>query len=201
MRNVILFFLVSTFLLAFGTPKQIEINHHTFDLVQEYYNEYGERGVSLKFYAHGANKEKLPMLALSLMNSTGACSGKSIQDGTYEINGTKIIYYSHWERKGNAGDAPEGDLIQTYKVYQNGTITRVSGELYIEDHVRGNNSSDGMQYLFDAPKTTEEEKALKDYIKSIERRFGGEFVRGKEAEALKKRVRDALARKHKKLWQ
>jgi len=201
MRNLILIFLLSTFLFAFGTPKKLKINDYTFDMIQEYYNEYGERGVSLKFYAHGANMEKPPMLALSLMNSTGACSGKSIQDGTYEINGTKIIYYSHWERTGDAADAPEGDLIQTYKVDQNGTITRVSGKVYIEDHARSYDGSDGMQYLFRAPKTTEEKNALKDYIKSIERRFDGEFVRGKEAETLKKRVRDALARKHKKLWQ
>lgn len=77
----------------------------------------------------------------------------------------------------------------------------LSGKLYIERHAKRYDSESGMQYLFTAPKTAEEKKALKEYIDRVERIFDGKFVQGKEAQILRQEVEDALMRKHRKLWQ
>jgi len=98
MRILLLLFAVCLTLFAIDSEKVVMINHHRFDVVQESYREYGDKGVELKIYRHGADREKLPLLSFSLLYSSGSCASKSLQEGAYEINGSKIILYSRWER-------------------------------------------------------------------------------------------------------
>ena len=200
MRILFLFFTVCVTLFAIDSEKVVTINHHQFDLVQESYREYGDKGVEMKIYRHGADREKLPMLSFSLMYSSGSCASKSIQEGAYEINGSKIILYSRWERSGRAYDAPVGDRIQVYRVDDNGSITYESGKLYIERYAKRYDPQSGMQYLFNAPKNKQEKEALRGYIKRVEHIFEGKFVQGKAANALHDEVEEALMRKHRELW-
>jgi hypothetical protein len=200
MRIFLLFFLSVLSVLAVDSEESLTINHHTFDLVQESYREYGDKGVELKIYTHGADKEKLPLLAFTLSYTSGSCAEKSTQEGAYEINGSTMILYTHWERSGRAYDAPAGDRIQVYKVEDNGTITLLSGRLYIERHAKRYDRESGMRYLFDPPKTTQEQKALDDYIRRTEKIFEGRFVQGKEAARLREEVEEALMRKHSRRW-
>lgn len=57
-----------------------------------------------------------------------------------------------------------------------------------------------MQYLFSPPVTQGQKEALKEYIKSAERRFRGIFIFGREAKSLIREVKEALDRKMKKRW-
>jgi len=200
MRILLLLFAVCLTLFAIDSEKVVMINHHRFDVVQESYREYGDKGVELKIYRHGADREKLPLLSFSLLYSSGSCASKSLQEGAYEINGSKIILYSRWERSGRAYDAPTGDRIQVYRVDDNGTIVYESGKLYIERYAKRYDPESGMQYLFNAPKNRQEQEALREYKKRVERIFKGKFVEGKAAKALHDEVEEALMRKHREIW-
>ena len=200
MQIFLLFFSVCVTLFAIDSEQVVMINHHQFDLVQESYREYGDKGVEMKIYRHGDNREKLPLLSFSLFYASGSCSGKSIEEGAYEINGSKIILYSRWERNGRAYDAPAGDRIQVYRVDDNGSIIYESGKLYIERYAKRYDPQSGMQYLFNAPKNKQEQEALRGYIKRVEDIFEGKFVQGKAANALHNEVEEALMRKHRELW-
>ncbi|OYY55167.1 MAG: hypothetical protein B7Y52_06055, partial [Sulfurovum sp. 28-43-6] len=125
---------------------------------------------------------------------------KSLEDGSYEINGTTLTLYSAWDRLGRAYDAPVGARIQVYELQPNATFKRISSRLYIETHRKKQDQNSGMQYLFSPPKNKKEQKAFEAYIEEVETRFKGTFVFGEEAKQLRLEVQEALRRKMQTAW-
>jgi len=125
---------------------------------------------------------------------------RSPEDGYYEINGTTVTLYSHWERRGKAYDAPYGARVQVYELKDSYDLVRTSSKLYIETARPNYNENSGMKYLFKAPKTEKEKASLKTYVSAVERNYKGEFVYGDEAKKLIKEVEDAMIRKMKAIW-
>ena len=200
LKTITLLFLLPLLLFSVESIDTIDIGNTHFTTVTETYREYGDRGTELKIYPQKGERDKLPLLALTLQYISGGCADKSIEEGTYEINGSKIILYSRWERSGRAEDAPMGDRIQVYRVDDNGSIVYESGKLYIERYTKRYDPESGMQYLFNVPKNKQEQEALHGYKKRVERIFKGKFVQGRAAKALHDEVEEALMRKHRKLW-
>jgi len=199
-KTIPLLFLVPLMLFSVESIGTIDIGSTHFKAVKETYREYGDKGTELKIYPKNGDRDKLPILAFTLQYISGSCADKSIEEGAYEINGSKIMFYSRWERSGRAYDAPIGDRIQVYRVDDNGTIVYESGKLYIERYAKRYDSESGMQYLFNAPKNRQEQEALREYKKRVERIFKGKFVEGKAAKALHDEVEEALMRKHREIW-
>ena len=135
------------------------------------------------------------------MISTGTCADKSIQTGTYEINGTTITLYSFWDRKGKAYDSPYGARIQHYEMLPDHTVVLRSSRVYIETARRSYDVESGMKYLFDSPETSREKEALKAYIKSVEKEYKGVFIYDDEAKVLMDEVHNAFRRNMKAKWQ
>ena len=200
MRILFLVLGVAAALCAAGAKEGAVLNHHKFDFVNEIYNEYGERGVILKIYRDGADREAPPLYTFTLESTWGGCRDKAIEKGAYEINGSKIRFYTHWERTGSMDTAPRGDRIAVYRVDENGTMVKESARLYVEQYVRGYDWESGMQYLFKAPSTSNEREALRKYIDVVERTFGGRFVQGEAAKIVHDQVAEALDRKYRNLW-
>ena len=173
------------------------INGQPFKIVEEPYDEYGDKGIMLKVYKA---MEKYPLLTLTFENKSGSCSSRTTQEGSYEIKEDTITFYSHWKRKGKAYDSPIGDRIQVFKVDEKGNIKQVSGRVYIEQHTKNSKNEDGMNYLFDTPKTQEGKALLKSYVGSVERIFEATFVFEKEADRLTEEVYWALQRKEHQRW-
>ncbi len=200
MRFLLLFSVVTSLLCAIGSEVQVTIHQHRFDFVKSYYNEYGERGISLLIYRHGDSHEKLPLLAVTLEHTSGSCRSRRREEGAYQIKGDTITLYTAWTRSRQAYDAPVGERIQVYRVEENGTITYKSGELYIETEMRGQDRKSGMQYLVTPPKNSHERKALADYIRRVEEQYHATFVTPQRAKTLHQEVAEALAEKHRHLW-
>jgi len=200
LKTITLLFLLPLLLFSVESIDTIDIGNTHFTTVTETYREYGDRGTELKIYPQKGERDKLPLLALTSQYISGGCADKSIEEGTYEINGSKIILYSRWERSGTAEDAPKGDRIQVYRVDDNGSIVYESGKLYIELYTKRYDPESGMQYLFSVPKNKQEQEALRMYKKRVEDIYEGEFVQGKAAKALHGEVEEALMRKYRKLW-
>ena len=201
MRKTLLF--VSLFVTSlFATElKHISIGNQDFSLTTDTYDIYDSKGEVLRLYREERNYDLKFMFSLILKDRTGTCSDKSAEDGHYEINGTTITLYSHWDRRGKAYDAPYGARIQVYEMLPNHDVVRKSSKLYIETARQNYNENSGMKYLFKEAQNEEEEKALKSYVSSVERNFKGSFVFGAEAKSLMKDVEDAMTRKMKSLWQ
>lgn len=200
MRILFLLFGMAAVLCAAGIKEGVLINHHKFDFVNEVYNEYGERGVTLKIYRHGADREASPLYTFTLESTWGGCRDKTVEKGAYEINGSKILFFTHWDRVGSVDNAPRGDRVAVYRIDDNGSIVRESARLYVERYARGYDRESGMQYLFSRPSTQEEREALQKYIDGVEHAFQGKFVQGKTAKLLHDQVADALDRKYRNLW-
>jgi hypothetical protein len=201
MKILLTCIILFTLLYAFKTEKEVRIGTHTFMLVEESYNEYGDKGVTLALYDRDANKSVSPKLTFLLRNEYGSCSDKDIEAGSYEIKKDSIVFYTHWKRSRNSDNAPIGNRIQVYKVDNNGSFTMVDSKIYVERTTQNEDADEGMQYLYVAPKTKEEEVLLNEYILSVENIFKAKFVRGDEAIALGKEVREALTLKQKQKWQ
>jgi hypothetical protein len=201
MKILLTYIILFTSLYAFKTEKEVHIGTHTFMLVKESYNEYGDKGVTLALYDRDANESASPKLTFLLRNEYGSCSDKDIEAGSYEIKKDSIVFYTHWKRSRNSDNAPIGNRIQVYKVDNNGSFTMVDSKIYVERTTQNEDADEGMQYLYVAPKTKEEEVLLNEYILSVENIFKAKFVRGDEAIALRKEVREALALKQKQKWQ
>ena len=197
------FFILLPILLSFcfgATLKDIEIGKFTFSILTDTYDEYDSKGEVMKLYAQENNNDLTFILSLTLQDRTGSCADKSLEDGSYEINGSTLTLYTAWDRTGRAYDAPYGARIQVYELQSNATFKLISSRLYIETHRKKQDQNSGMQYLFSPPKNEKEQKIFEAYIAEVETRFKGTFVFGEEAKQLRLEVQEALKRKMHSAW-
>ncbi len=187
-------------LLQAAELKHISMGNFEYSLITDSYDAYDSKGEVMKLYAEENNNDLTFILSLTLHDKTGTCSDKSLEDGSYEINGTTLTLYSAWDRLGRAYDAPVGARIQVYELQPNATFKRISSRLYIETHRKKQDQNSGMQYLFSPPKNKKEQKAFEAYIEEVETRFKGTFVFGEEAKQLRLEVQEALRRKMHSAW-
>jgi len=200
MKIIISILLGISTLFASAELEHFSIENQDFSVVTEAYDIYDSKGEVMKLYKEERNNDLTFVLSLILKDSTGTCSDKSVQEGSYEINGTDITLYSFWERKGKAYSSPYGARIQHYRMLPNHTVEHVSSQVYIETERKNYDPESGMQYLFYAPQTAAEKEALKSYVESVEKDYKGVFVYGEEAKRLIHEVQEALSRKIKNRW-
>ena len=196
----LLLFLVITLSVWSDTIKEITIEGNSYVIVHESYNEYSDKGIEMKLYKKEQNRDTLPLFSFTLENQSGGCGERSTQEGSYEINGSTITLYSHWDRSGRAYDAPRGDRIQHYRVDADGSVTWIDGLLYIERQAKNYDKESGLKYLFKAPKNAEEKAKLQSYIQTTQRIFKGKFVEKDEAGKLHEKVDKALMKKRQTRW-
>jgi hypothetical protein len=198
-----IFLMLLTFfstLHAYKTQKKVHIGKHTFNLVEESYNEYGDKGITMALYVVESNTTSSPKLSFILNNESGSCSDKNVENGTYEIKEDTITFYTHWKRSRNSDNRPIGNRIQIYKVDENGSFYMSNSRTYIEQTTQYPDADEGMQYLFTEAKTETEKQLLHEYIISVESLYKAKFVRGDEADNLAFEVNAALLKKQKQHW-
>lgn len=196
-----LFYFMITFSLLMGeekvTPLTLADQH--FMIKTETYDIYDSKGTVMRLYQELSTKEMKQLFAFTLEDTTGACHEKSVEEGSYEVDGSTIIFYTLWNRRGNS-DAPYGARIQRYSVDPKGELKLLSSRIYIETERKSEAKESAMRFLFQSPETQTEKEALQKYIEYAEQRFKGIFVFGKEAESLIKEVNEALHRKKQRRW-
>lgn len=173
--------------------EHLTINNHDFSFVKEHYRLYDTKGDIVKIY-----NDKNLIITFTIWESTGGCSSKAITEGTYEISDNKITFYTMWHRQGKAYLAPYGAKIAHYKVSKFGKLELIDAQIYIEETAKGYDDESGMEYLFNKPKTVEQQEQLANYIKEVEEEYNATFVFNKDA--LIKEVKEALKRKIKAIW-
>ena len=178
----------------------MEINGQPFVLLKEKYAEYDSKGRTVTFYKKEKSQDLTFVFSFLLEDATGGCNDKSLEHGTYEVNGTALTLYTLWERKGSVDDAPFGGRIKRYEVSKSGEIKLRSSQLYVEKHTEGSDPDSGMKFLFDAPKTKEEKESLAEYVGSVEKYFHGDFLFGDDAKALMIEIREAQKQHFKRRW-
>lgn len=188
-----------TLLITLHAEKTVNIGTHTFTLLEEEYNEYGDKGLTMLLYAKDANRSMLPQLRVVLWYQSGSCDVKNVEEGSYVITEDSIIVYSQWKRYSN-DNAPIGDRVQVYKVDDNGSFYVSDSKVYIERTTRGTDAYEGMEYLFTEAKTEVEKALLNGYMASVEKSFKAKFVREGEVGILRKEVQKALLEKHQQTW-
>lgn len=201
MKLFLLILITGSTLFGRSGLEHASIKYQDFNIVIESYDIYSSKGEVMKLYRGDKNNDFSFVLSLILKDRTGTCSDQRRQDGSYEINGTKITLYSFWTRKGEAYRSPYGVRIQRYKILPDHTVKRIDSKVYIETDRRNYDEESGMKYLFTSPKNTKEKEALQDYVKYVEQKYKGSFVYGEEAKKLIREVKEALARKNKNRWQ
>lgn len=201
MKLFLLILITGSTLFGKSGLEHASIKYQDFNIVIESYDIYSSKGEVMKLYRGDKNNDFSFVLSLILKDRTGTCSDQRRQDGSYEINGTKITLYSFWTRKGEAYRSPYGVRIQRYKILPDHTVKRIDSKVYIETDRRNYDEESGMKYLFTSPKNTKEKEALQDYVKYVEQKYKGSFVYGEEAKKLIREVKEALARKNKNRWQ
>ena len=192
-------FALST-LYSSANLEHITIGNQDFSIVTESYRIYDSKGEVVKFYKEERNNDLTFILSLILEDATGTCADKSIQSGSYEINGTNITLYSFWDRKGKVYDSPYGARIQYYEILPDHTVVLKSSILYIETARRSYDKESAMKFLFIPPQTASEKEAFQTYVRSVEKEYKGTFVYGDEARALLNEVQEALRRKIRSKW-
>ena len=193
---LIIFILISTL----HAQKEVHIGTHTFTLVEEDYNEYGDKGVTMMLYAKGTDKSMLPQFRFVLKYQSGSCAVKNVEEGSYKIEKDSIVTHSRWERIDN-DYAPIGERMQVYKIDENGSFYVSDSKVYIEKTERNDDADEGMKYLYTEAKTEDEKLLLANYVTSVEQLFEAKFVTGEEAEKLKYEVNKALHEKHGQQWE
>ena len=198
----ILFIILTFFstLQAVNAEKEVRIGTYTFTLIEEEYNEYGDKGVTMMLYAKGADRSKLPQFRFVMRYQSGSCVVKNVEEGSYTFEKDSIITHSNWERIDN-DHAPIGDRMQVYKLDENGSFYVSDSKVYIERTNRNDDAHDGMKYLYEDAKTEEEKSLLQEYISSVEQLFEAKFVMGEEAKKLRYEVNKALHLKHGQRWE
>jgi hypothetical protein len=194
--------LLLTISILFATAKleHVTLGNQDFSIITESYDIYDSKGEVMKFYREERNNDLTFVLSLILKDKTGSCADKSMQEGTYEINGTHITLYSFWDRKGKVYDSPYGARIQSYEMLPNHSVVLKSSKIYIETARKSYDLESGMQYLFIPPKNQKQKEALQSYIETVEKEYKGVFVYGDDVKTLLKEVHDALRRKMKAKW-
>lgn len=200
MKNILLLIFIITASLQSAQIEQIKIGNQNFSISTETYKIYNSKGEVMKLYKEERDSKPRYILGLTLKDDTGTCSDFKLQEGAYEINGTDIILYSFWDRRGKVYDAPYGARITHYKMLEDHTVVKKSSYLYIESARKNYNYKSGMKYLFTPLKTPEEKEELRAYIKEIEQKYKGTFVFEDEATDLIAEVKKALKRKMKSTW-
>ena len=198
--KIVLFCLLYIHSFALVLESPVQIAGKSYRIVHESYNEYGDKGIEMKLYQTEASKDALPLFSFTLENQSGSCGAKSTQEGMYEINGTHMTLYTHWDRSGREYNAPRGDRIQHYEIDKNGTVTFKDGKLYIERQAKSYDKESGMLFLFKEAVTSTQKENLKQYIRSVEEIFEGKFVFGEEAKQLHEKVDKALMKKKQTRW-
>jgi hypothetical protein len=197
-KRLIIGMLLVTTALYSQTTKEIVVNNQTLIVEEEEYDEYGSKGKTISFYK---DKNSKPLLSFVLEDTTGGCNDKSVERGAYDINGSTITLYSFWKRVGSVDDAPYGARVKQYKLTDSSKIEQLSSQLYIEEHTKDSNLDSGMKFLFINPKSKEEKKLFKKYIKRVEKLFKGEFVFEEKADKVMRDVLKALRKRVKARWQ
>jgi len=201
MKILLTILILFSTLHAFKSEKKVRIGTHTFNLVKEDYNEYGDKGMTMVLYALDGHKSTSKKLSFLLRNESGQCFDKDIENGTYVIKKDSIIFYTHWERSRSRDDTPSGDRMQVFIVDENGSFTMSDSKIYVERTRQNADADEGMQYLHKEAKTAEQKKLLAEYIASVEHIFKAKFVLGDEADNLAFKVHNALLKKQKQQWQ
>jgi hypothetical protein len=201
MKILLFLCIVSSTLFSSAKLKHVTIGNQDFSIITELYDIYDSKGEVMKFYKEERNNDLTFVLSLILKDDTGSCSDKSMQRGSYEINGTNIILYSFWDRKGKAYESPYGARIQRYEMLPNHTVVLKSSKVYIETARRSYDEESGMKYLFTPPETKTEREALQRYIRSVEKEYKGDFVYDDDAKELLEAVHESFRRKMKAQWQ
>jgi len=201
MKLFLLVLLTFTTLFATAQLEHVSIKNQDFSIVTETYDIYDSKGEVMKLYKEERSNDLDFVLSLILKDRTGTCSDQSMQDGSYEINGTEITLYSFWDRKGKAYDSPYGARIQRYEMLPNHTVVFRSSKVYIETARINYDKESGMKYLFTPPKNNTETETLQMYVRSVEREYKGDFVYDDDAKKLIDDVQEALRRRMKAKWQ
>ncbi len=201
MKLFLLVLLTFTTLFATAQLEHVIIKNQDFSIVTETYDIYDSKGEVMKLYKEERSNDLDFVLSLILKDRTGTCSDQSMQDGSYEINGTEITLYSFWDRKGKSYDSPYGARIQRYEMLPNHTVVLRSSKVYIETARINYDKESGMKYLFTPPKNNTETETLQMYVRSVEREYKGDFVYDDDAKKLIDDVQEALRRRMKAKWQ
>lgn len=200
MKRLLLLMFTITISLHSAQHKDIKIGDQDYAIVTETYDIYNSKGQVMKLYKKEHDDKLTYILGLTLKDKTGNCSDVRVQQGAYEINGSDIMLYSFWDRRGEIYDAPYGARIVHYKILGNHTVVKKSSYIYIETASKKYNDDSGMKYLFTPPKTDQEKEALRTYIEEVEQQYKGTFVFGSAAKDLIAEVKKALKRKMEKKW-
>jgi len=195
-----LFILLSITGVFASSIKTITIDNRPFTVLKEHYNEYGVKGDYITLYSGAEENRTSKLLNFVLSEVSGSCSDRSIEQGSYEVNGSTITLCTRWRRQGAVNDTPKGARVQVYQLLKDNSLKELSNKFYIETSSQGSDPESGMKYLFTPPKTEEEKKALKAYVTEVERAYHGTFVFGDEAKKLMRDVKEALRRKRKAAW-
>lgn len=201
MKLFLLVLLTFTTLFSTAQLEHVSIKNQDFSIVTETYDIYDSKGEVMKLYKEERSNDLDFVLSLILKDRTGTCSDQSMQDGSYEINGTEITLYSFWDRKGKSYDSPYGARIQRYEMLPNHTVVLRSSKVYIETARINYDKESGMKYLFTPPKNNTETETLQMYVRSVEREYKGDFVYDDDAKKLIDDVQEALRRRMKAKWQ
>ena len=193
-------FIILALVSTLYAEKEVHIGTHTFTLIEESYNEYGDKGMTMALYAKDVNASKSRKLSFLLRNESGACSDKNVEEGHYIIKKDSIIFYSHWKRSRSTDNMPIGDRIQVYKVNKDGSFYLSDSKIYVERTTRNEDADEGMQYLYTEAKTEAEKLLLEEYVASVENIFKAKFVMGEESNVLAKEVHHVLMEKQKQKW-
>ena len=200
MKTLLIILIFFSTLYASNAEKEVHIGTYSFMLIEEEYNEYGDKGVTMMLYAKDADRSKLPQFRFVMSYQSGSCAVKNLEDGSYKIEKDSIVTHSRWERIDN-DNAPIGERMQVYKMDENGSFYVSDSKVYIEKTSRNDDVDEGMKYLYTEAKTEEEKSLLANYIVSVEKLFEAKFVMGEEAEKLKYEVNKALHEKHGQRWE
>ena len=200
MKFFLLFLIMTSTLFSSGKIEHITIGNQDFSIVTEAYDIYDSKGEVMKLYKEERNNDLHFVFSFILQDKTGTCADKSMQEGTYEINGTQITLYSFWDRKGKAYDSPYGARVQQYEILPDHSVVLRSSKVYIETTRINYDKESAMKYLFTPPKTKIEKEALQAYVASVEQEYKSIFVYGSEAKTLIEEVNQALRRKMKRRW-
>jgi len=195
-----LFILLSITGVFASSIKKITIENQPYTIVKEHYNEYGTKGDYIQLYKGSEQTTNSKLFSFILSEVSGSCSDKSIEKGSYEVNGSTITFYTQWSRQGAVYDTPKGARVQVYQVLKNGSLKQLSNKFYIETSRKNYDKKSGMKYLFTSPKTEDEKASLKAYVTKVEKRYHGKFLFAEEAKNLMDEVKEALRRKRKAVW-
>lgn len=115
LKRVLLLTLSFSLLMSEAPFDRSTLSNHDIMMTTESYDLYDSEGKVLRLYQKRGDGEKRYLLSFVLSETIGGCEQKSIEQGSYEVNGSRIIFYTLWDRRGSA-DAPYGARIKIYSM-------------------------------------------------------------------------------------